>query len=193
MNKTVNFVSAFVSANGKSFQVSCEQITADFMAATTRGGGNTKMCLHTFFPDKLSMLGLDPETHSALEALLAEGKRGKDHRITFPTPIPAANVFGTPCKILVLEALGTDKAVELGILRLDRTTRQINPVNEKESRKTLLGQGGERVPVMVNGEYVYRDCKIVPDVPTLQDVYVSTVAPAQPTLIPTGPPADLFE
>jgi len=196
MNKNINFVSAFVSANGKSFQVDCEETAMDFMAATTRGGGSTKKCLHTFYPDKLHMLGLDPETHAALEQLLAENKRGKQHRIKFATPIPAAKVFGTACKILVLEALGTDKALELGILRIDRNTGQINPVNERESRKTLQNPSdpdGPRVPVTINGEYVYRDCRIVPDVPTLQDVYVSTVQPAVPTLLETGPPADLFD
>lgn len=132
-----------------------------------------KTCIQTFSKEKFAELGLPAETVAQVHAATAKTPVKFD-------PIPVKNFFKMDCKVQILEAVGIESALKLGILNRDKKTGEIKGVDNAQKRDRE-----SKELVFLNGEPVFRKCRLVPDTDQYQDALVSTVSENKP-LPPTG-------
>lgn len=176
MSNTIYFESAW-QAGTKNISVFVKQIISD-AASITMGRESKRTCIHTFSPEMFQkLLNMSDEMLKKVQAATsAEPVRFE--------PIPVSKALGIECKIQIIEALGEEEALKLGILSRDKVTGLVTDRVRNACHKKV---GDPLVPEYVNGIPVYHKRRLVADDPNIKDIFITRVAPAvvpKPTEVP---------
>ena len=144
--RKINIVAVWRNQSG-SVSALCQERASNPLAMSTGSSDIVRSCIHTFSVDKAAeMLGIS-----------ADALEGTDAQNTVSVDIDAEQVFGMKLRIQVLEAIGQDDALKLGILSRSKTTGAILGLEASRKKDRTSKQ-----PVSAMGKPVFRKTRLVP-------------------------------
>jgi hypothetical protein len=175
----IQFVAAWTASTG-SISVLVQDVTPNVLAITTSKPSVKASCVHTF--DKESFEKFIPLSQEQRDAVY---KADAKNSVKFDAPVDAQEALGMELRIQTIEAIGQEKAIELGIFRRDKKTGVVSP---KALDYALKRSGDTKQPVYAQGRPVFRTTRLVNNSPEFQDikVEVSEVEEAKPTVTVPG-------